>query len=42
MGKKKLKEKNAFDKTITTYYCQNIFRTEFVSPFKWAVCRELI
>ena len=24
MSKKKLKEKNAFDKTITTNYCQNI------------------
>ena len=24
MSKKKLKEKCAFDKTITTYYCQNI------------------
>ena len=24
MSKKKLKQKNAFDKTITTYYCQNI------------------
>ena len=24
MSKKKLKEKNAFEKTITTFYCQNI------------------
>ena len=24
MSKKKLKEKNPFDKTKTTYYCQNI------------------
>ena len=24
MNKKKLKEKNAFDETITTYFCQNI------------------
>ena len=24
MSKKKLKEKSAFDKTITTYYCQSI------------------
>ena len=24
MSKKKLKEKNAFDETIATYFCQNI------------------